>query len=91
MPRGDQTSGVTPEGYGVPGEDGRGRGGGGKSPTNRDTEVSGGSGSDEEMTSRPGPAAPPSPHKGTATGRGSKVRPHRNPNGSRPERASEYG
>ena len=46
------------------------------------------------MTSGPGPAALPIPQRDTVVGRGSEVRPHRQPDGvdgARPERASEYG
>ena len=46
------------------------------------------------MTISLGPALPPSPQRGTATGRGSKVRPHRyldGANGARPACASKYG
>ena len=56
LPRGDETAGVTPEGDGVPGEDGWGLGGDGNSLNTQETEASGDSGSDKEMTSRPGPA-----------------------------------
>ena len=91
FPRGDETSGVTPKGDGVPEEDGQGRGGERTFPATRETEVSRGSSSDEEMMSGPGPAAPPTPQQGKAAGRGSKVRPHMHPDGARPERASKYG
>ena len=75
LPRGDETSGGTPEGDGVPGEDGQGRGGGGPPPTNQETEANRDSGGNEEMTSGPGTAALTSPHRGTAAGIGSGVKP----------------
>ena len=80
----DETSRVTPEGDRVLGEYGRGQGGDGNSSTTRETEANGNSGSDEEMTIDPGPAA----------GRGSEVRLYRHPNGAdgaRPKFASKYG
>ena len=85
---------MTPEGDRVPGVDGRGQGWYRNSPTTRKTEASGDSGSTKEMTSRSGPAALPSSQQGTAVGIFREVRPHRPPggaDGTRPERASEYG
>ena len=90
--RGDKTSRVTPEGDGVPGEDGRGRGGDENPPTTQETKERGDSGRDKEMTIRPGPgpAPPPIPQRVTAADRGSAETLHRHPDGARSERASEY-
>ena len=61
LPRGDKTYGVTPKVDRVPGEDGRGRGGDRTPPTTRETEASGDSGRDKEITSGPWPAVPTAP------------------------------
>ena len=61
LPRGDETSGGTPEGDGVPGEDGWGLGGDGNSLNTQETEASGDSGRDKEITSGPWPAVPTAP------------------------------
>ena len=90
IPWGDKTSGVTSEGDVVPGEDGRGQEGDGNSPTTRDTEASGDSGSGEEITSGMGKAAPLSPQLDSAAGRGSETRTHRHPTGANGAR-SEHG
>ena len=93
LPRGDNTSGVTPKGNRVLGEDIQGRGRDGTPLTTRETESRRDSGGNKKMTSEPGTAAAPRPHRGTAAGRGSKVRPHRHPDGAKGavhERASKY-
>ena len=97
LPWGDETSGVTPEGDRVPGEDRQGQGGDGTPPTTRETKASRDSSGDKEMTSGAGPAAPAAPprsRRGMAAGRESAVRPHMHPDGAnsaRSERVSQYG
>ena len=70
FPRGGETSIVTPEGYGVPGGDGRGWGGDENSPATQDTKVAAtdrGGG----KTSGPGPVAQPRQQRdGTARASG---------------------
>ena len=91
---GEETSGVTPKGDGVPGEDGRRRGGDGDSPTTHSSKASRYSCRDEEMTSGMGPVTPPIPQRGTSAGRGSEVIPHMHPDsadGGMPKCASKYG
>ena len=89
FPWGDETSGVTPKGDRVLGEDRQGMGGERNPPTIRYTNAVEDSNRDEEMTSGLGLAAPPSPQRGTAAGRGSKVQPYRHPDGASPKSAIE--
>ena len=82
LPGGDETSGVNPEGDGVPGAGGRGRAEDGNSPTTRDTEAIRDSSRGKEMASGPCLAAMQCPQQGTAEGGGSKVSMHRHPKGA---------
>ena len=70
-----------------------GAGRGQKPPTNRETEASGDSSRDKEMTSGLGTAALPIPQRGTVENSGREMRPHSHldsANGARPERTSKY-
>ena len=89
LPCGDKSSKLTPEGDSMTGEYGWGQGGDGNPPTTRETEASGYSSIDEDMTSGLGPAPPSSPQGVTAADRGNKERPYRHPdsaNGASSER-----
>ena len=66
LPWGDETSGVIPEGEGLPREDGRGGREDRTHPTTQETEACGDSGGDEGATGGPGPA--PHQQRGTASG-----------------------
>ena len=66
LPWGGETSGVTLEGEGVLGTDGRGRGGDGNSSAALDTKGSTTTSRGEEMASGQEPAAPPTALRGTA-------------------------
>ena len=88
LPQGDETSGMTLEGSGVPGADRRGRGGDGKSPSTQDTKGSRNTSRKEEMASGKEPAAPPSTNWGTSEGERIYVIMQRHPDGAdgaRPE------
>ena len=88
LPRGYKTSGGTPEGNIIPGEDIQGRGGYGKSPATRDTKGIGNNSHREEMASGKEPAAPQIPQQGTEEGGRGEVIPHRHSDGAdgaRPE------
>ena len=85
LPRGDETSGVTPKGDGVPRADRRGRGGAGNYPATQSTEGSGNTSRGEDMEIRQEPAAPQRLQRGMAEVRRGEVRLHRHPDGAMPE------
>ena len=75
------------------GGDRQGRGGAGNPPTTPETKASGDISANEEMTSRLGLAALPSPQRGTLASRGRKLRLYRHPDGdnvAKPKCAIEY-
>ena len=73
------------------GENKRGRGGDREPPTTRKTEASRARGGDEEMTSGPGPAAPPIPQQGTAADGDSAGINNRHTNGAKGARPEHAG
>ena len=91
LPRGDKTSGVTPEGNRVPGADGRGQGGDGNSPATRDTKGRSNTSRGEEMEIDQDLAAPPIPQRGMEKGERGEVitKSHSNSDdGARPEQGA---
>ena len=82
LPRGEETSGVTPEGDEVLGANGGGRGGYRNTPATRDTEVSRDISSGKEMESGPGMAAPQCQQRGMSEGGGSELSMHGHTNGA---------
>ena len=91
LPRGDKTSGVTPEGDVVPGADGRGQGGDGNSPATRDTEGRRNTRRGEEMEIDQDLSAPPIPQQGTEKGERGEVITNSHSygdNGVRPEQGA---